>query len=97
MSNASNRNKELAAIVPPAQFSFLRIPVVLKRRGVSRSAHYADIKAGLFPKPVPIGLRAVAHPDYEVDALNAARIAGRSGDEIHALVLRLEAVRKAAK
>ena len=97
MSNASSRNKESAAVVPPAQFSFLRIPVVLKRRGVSRSAHYADIKAGLFPKPVPIGLRSVAHPDYEVDALNAATIAGKSGDEIHALVLRLEAARKAAK
>lgn len=97
MYNASNRNKESAAFVPPTQFSFLRIPVVLKRRGVSRSAHYADIKAGLFPKPVAIGLRAVAHPDYEVDALNAATIAGRPDDEIHALVLRLEAARKTAK
>jgi prophage regulatory protein len=97
MSSTSDRNKESAAFAPPAQFSFLRIPVVLKRRGVSRSAHYADIKAGLFPKPVPIGLRAVAHPDYEVDALNAATVAGRSGDEIRALVSMLEAARKTAK
>ena len=97
MSNTSNRNNKPAAFVPPAQFSFLRIPVVLKRRGVSRSAHYADIKGGLFPRPVPIGLRSVAHPDYEVDALNAATIAGRCGDEIRALVLRLEAARKVAK
>jgi len=97
MSNASVRNKESAAFVPPAQFSFLRIPVVLKRRGVSRSSHYADIKAGLFPKPVPIGLRAVAHPDYEVDALNAATIAEQSEPEIRALVVRLVAARKAAK
>lgn len=97
MSNASNRNNESAPVVPPAQFSFLRIPLVLKRRGVSRSAHYADIKAGLFPKPVPIGLRAVAHPDYEVDALNAATIAEKSEAEIRALVAKLVAARKAAK
>ena len=77
--------------------TILRLPSVLKRRGKSRSAHYADIKAGLFPKPVPIGLRAVAYPDYEVDALNAATIAGKSGDEVHALVLRLDAARKTAK
>ena len=97
MSNINASGGNHAIIAPPGQFSFLRIPIVLKRRGVSRSAHYADIKAGLFPKPVPIGLRAVAHPDYEVDALNAATIAGRSASEIRALVLRLEAARKAAK
>ncbi len=39
----------------------------------------------------------VAHPDYEVDALNAATIAGRCGDEIRALVSKLEAARKEAK
>jgi prophage regulatory protein len=97
MSKINASTGDRAIFAPPSQFSFLRIPVVLNRRGVSRSAHYADIKAGLFPSPVAIGLRAVAHPDYEVDALNAATIAGRSADEIRALVLRLEAARKAAK
>ena len=97
MSNINASTGDRTNFAPSGQFSFLRIPVVLKRRGVSRSAHYADIKAGLFPKPVPIGLRAVAHPDYEVDALNAATIAGKSADEIRALVVKLEAARKAAK
>jgi prophage regulatory protein len=97
MSNINARTEVRTNFAPPRQFSFLRIPVVLERRGVSRSAHYADIKAGLFPKPVPIGLRAVAHPDYEVDALNAARVAGKSAIEIRALVLNLEAARKVAK
>ena len=96
MSNAISRIGDRESFAPPSQFSFLRIPVVLKRRGVSRSAHYADIKAGLFPKPVPIGLRAVAHADYEVDALNAATIAGKSPSEIRELVLKLEAARKSA-
>lgn len=97
MSNTSVGSGDQTGFAPPGQFSFLRVPVVLKRRGVSRSAHYADIKAGLFPKPVPIGLRAVAHPDYEVDALNAATIAGKSASEIRALVAKLEAARKAVK
>jgi len=96
MSNANAHIGDRPAFAPPGQFSFLRIPVVLKRRGVSRSAHYADIKAGLYPKPVPIGLRAVAHPDYEVDALNAATIASKSPDEIRALVVKLHAARGAA-
>lgn len=74
----------------------LRLPAILKKRGRSRSAHYADIKAGLFVKPVLIGLRATATPEHEVNALNAARIAGKSDDEIRELVKQLEAARKAA-
>ncbi|MGA9665082.1 MAG: AlpA family phage regulatory protein [Gallionella sp.] len=75
--------------------TLLRLPAVLERRGRSRSSHYADIKAGLFVKPVLIGLRATGTPDYEVDALIAARIAGKTDEEIRALVIRLEADRKA--
>lgn len=73
----------------------LRLPAVLKSRGRSRSSHYADIKSGLYVKPVQIGLRAVGTPEDEVNALNAARIAGKSDEEIRALVARLEAARKA--
>ncbi len=76
--------------------TILRLPAVLKRRGRSRSSHYADINAGLYVKPVQIGSRAVGTPEDEVDALNAARIAGKTDDEIRALVLKLEAARKAA-
>ncbi len=73
--------------------TILRIPAVLKRRGRSRSSHYADIKMGLFVKPVLIGLRATGTPDFEVDALIAACIAGKSKDEIRELVVKLEAAR----
>jgi len=76
--------------------NILRIPAVLKRRGRTRSGHYADIKSGLFVKPVKISARAVGTPDDEVDALNAARIAGKTDEEIRALVAKLEAARKAA-
>ena len=77
-------------------YTILRQPVVLKRRGRSRSSHYGDIKNGLYVKPVRIGARAVGTPEDEVDALNAARIAGKTDEEIRALVLKLEAARKAA-
>lgn len=70
-----------------------RIPAVLRIRGRSRSAHYKDIQDGLFPHPVRIGLRAVGHPDNELTELNAARIAGKSDEEIRAMVVRLEAAR----
>lgn len=74
--------------------TILRLPAVLKERGRSRSAHYQDIQQGLFTKPVSIGLRAVGWPENEVLALNAARIAGKSNDEIRQLVGKLEAARK---
>jgi prophage regulatory protein len=74
--------------------TILRLPAVLKARARSRSAHYIDIQQGLFTKPVVIGLRAVGWPANEVEALNAARVAGKSAEEIHALVVTLEVARK---
>jgi prophage regulatory protein len=73
-----------------------RVSETCRMRGRSRSAHYKDIQDGLFPRPVKIGLRAVGHPDDELNAMNAARIAELSEDEIRALVVKLEAARKAA-
>jgi len=54
-----------------------RLPSVLDARGKSRSAHYLDIKQGLFTRPVQIGARSVGWPENEVSALNAACIAGK--------------------
>ena len=74
----------------------IRLPNVLERIGKSRSGTYADIASGLLTTPVRIGLRAVAFPEHEIDAVVAARIAGRSQDEIRELVSRLHAQRKEA-
>jgi len=76
--------------------TILRLPTVLRERGRSRSAHYLDMQQGLFTQPVLIGARAVGWPSHEVAALNTARIAGKSDEEIRALVVKLEAARKAA-
>ena len=69
---------------------------MLSERGRSRSAHYLDIQQGLFTRPVAIGLRAVGWPADEVAALNVARIAGKTDNEVRALVVKLEAARKTA-
>lgn len=76
--------------------TILRLPTVLRERGRSRSSHYLDIQQGLFTQPVAIGFRSVGWPASEVAALNAARIAGKSVEEIRALVLKLETDRKTA-
>jgi prophage regulatory protein len=59
----------------------------------SHASIYTAIKAGLFTTPVPIGQRAVGWPDYEVMAINQARIAGKSEADIRELVTRLHARR----
>jgi len=45
---------------------------------------------------VSLGGRAVGWPSDEIDTLNAARIAGKSDDEIRELVGKLEAARTVA-
>jgi len=77
--------------------TILRLPSVLAKRGRSRSAHYLDIQDGLFTSPISIGYRAVGWPEHEVDAINSARIAGKSETEIRALVSSLEKFRKTSK
>lgn len=78
------------------------VVTILRRRrveeltGHSRSSLYLRIQQGTFTKPVKIGPRASGWPSIEVKALNAARIAGETDEEIRALVVILEAARKKA-
>ena len=74
----------------------LRLPAVTTASGDSRSTTYLRISQGLWTKQVHLGPRSVGWPAHEVEALNAARIAGKSDDQIRALVMKLEAARKVA-
>ncbi len=74
--------------------TILRLPSVKVESGYSRSTIYLRISQRLWTKPVNLGVRAVGWPAGEVSALNAARIAGKTDDEIRALVTKLEAARK---
>lgn len=74
--------------------SILRMQAVKAETGHrSHASIYNAIKAGLFTKGVPIGTRSVGWPDYEVKAINTARISGKSENEIRELVKRLHAKR----
>ena len=72
----------------------LRLPEVKRVLG-----HWADAsvytanRARLFTTGVAIGQRAKGWPDYEAQAIAAARIAGKSDDQIRELVKVLHAKR----
>ena len=74
----------------------LRLKQTLARTGVSRSTTYANIKDGTFVPPARIGPRAVGWPAHAVDAINLARIAGKTKDEIRKLVTQLVLARMTA-
>ena len=78
----------------PDSFTILRRKRVELQTGYARSTIYNKIEAGLFPRPVSLGGRAVGWPASEIAAMNAARIAGRTDDEIRALVRNLELARR---
>jgi prophage regulatory protein len=55
----------------------LRLPEVEKRTGLKHASIYAAIAAGEFPAPIPIGLRAVAWVESEIDDWLQACVAAR--------------------
>jgi prophage regulatory protein len=71
----------------------LRRKEVESATGCSRSTIYLRISQGLWPKPVCIGPRSVGWLASEVQAMNAARVAGRTDDQIRELVSGLERAR----
>ena len=54
--------------------AFLRRKQVETRTGLSRSTIYQYIKDGVFPKPVPLGPRAVGWLESEVSGWIAERV-----------------------
>ncbi len=71
-----------------------RLPAVKAELGHRSDASvYNAIRAGLFTTGVAIGQRARGWPSDEVSAINTARIAGKSDDEIRELVKVLQAKR----
>ena len=75
------------------QTILLRRKTVEEATGKSRTTIYRDIQNGMFVKPVNIGGDRVAWPNTEVEAINKARIAGKSDEEIKKLVEELHKAR----
>lgn len=77
-------------------YRVLRLPPTLDKTGEKRSSFYAKVKAGLMPPAVRLGVRSVGWVEREVDAVIAARIAGKGDDEVRELVRELVASRREA-
>ena len=77
----------------PTVSALMRIEQALAFTGEKRSSYYAKAARSLMPMPVKLGPRACAIPVRELEAVNAARIAGKTDDEVRALVARLHAER----
>ena len=59
----------------------------------SHASIYNAIRNGLFTRPVQIGKRSVGWPDYEVNEICKARVAGWSDEQIAELICRQHARR----
>jgi prophage regulatory protein len=72
----------------------LRLQAVKEKQGhASGTSVYNEQRDGLLTTAVAIGKRARGWPDYEIDAILSARIAGKSDDQIRELVKLLHAKR----
>ena len=71
-----------------------RISAAKIQSGYSRSAIYFRISQGLWIKPVSLGPSVVGWPSNEIEALNAARISGKTDAQICELVESLHTKRK---
>ncbi len=56
----------------------LKRPAVQLRTGLSRSTIYLMMAKGSFPRPIPLGARAVGWVETEIDAWLESRKAQRS-------------------
>lgn len=65
-----------------------------KKFGAARPTIYEWMAEGLFPRPLKLGPKFAAWPEHECNAILAARIQGKSKDEIRALVVELTEARQ---
>lgn len=76
-------------------FVLIKLPEVCRRRAQRPTSVYAAVKARRLTPPIKLTERSSAWPEHEIDAINAALIAGRSDSEIRDLVAELTAAREA--
>lgn len=77
--------------------TLLRLPKVIERTGLGRSAIYERVKGGLLPTPIKLSPRVSVWPASEIDACNDAVVRGLSLDERRALVRDMQARRQDAR
>ncbi|MCP4501771.1 MAG: AlpA family transcriptional regulator [Deltaproteobacteria bacterium] len=75
--HAANDDVEKAKL--QAKLKFLRLPAVLERTGLSRSALYRLVATDDFPAPVKLTKRTSAWVESEVEAWNVRKVLERDG------------------
>jgi len=70
----------------------MRLPDVMAATGLRSTSIYDHAKRGIFTPPVKLTARSSAWPETEIAAINSARIAGKSDDDIRALVRELSSL-----
>lgn len=76
------------------EMAIKRMSDVLEAFGYrSRTTVYKNVSAGVFTRPISIGIRAVGWLDTEIEAISVALAAGKSQADIQALVDKLHARR----
>lgn len=73
----------------PSTMSFIPFKEVCHVRQRSPSSIDNDVIAGTWPPPVKMGGKLKSWPKHEIDYLIAARMAGKSNEEIKELVVSL--------
>lgn len=71
--------REIALVTNTETPRLIRIRQVMDATAMKKSAIYAAIAAGNFPRPVPIGTRMVAWSEAEVHAWIRERITASRG------------------
>lgn len=74
---------------PQTPITIIRLAEVMKRTGLPKSSVYEQIKLKQLTTPVPIGLRRVGWPSFEIDEINRTLIGGADTKEIQNLVVKL--------
>jgi prophage regulatory protein len=67
-----------AALQKDSPLTFLRLPEVKRRVGLSRSEIYRKVKAGDFPRPVKLSAQASAWVEHEIAAWCEERLSART-------------------
>lgn len=78
-----------------SELQMLRLRELNAVLGQSSSTTYRAISDRLLPRPIELGPNRKGWTRYEAEAMNRAKIAGKSPDEIRALVAALESARHA--
>lgn len=70
----------------PQVIKVIRLPDVINQSGLPKTTLFYRINEGLMPPSFSLGGRAVGFIEHEIQAVLATMAAGKSKDEIRALV-----------